>query len=371
MNNDNNNIDPETLRQWLTDGRSVTMLDIRKAEDRAEWSIPGSIHVEAYEALKARDPMALANVSLPTGVPVVTVCGVGKAALIAAAQLQARGIHAVALEGGMKEWSRAWNTADVSLRGRSVQVVQVRRTGKGCLSYLIASDGEAAVLDASLDPDVYMRIASERGWKITRVLETHIHADHLSRSRPLAQTADAELYLPDQDRVAFPFTPIRDGDSIRIGSLSLRALRTPGHTLDSTSLLIEGQALFTGDTLFLASVGRPDLGADRSGARERAAMLHRSLRRLLSLHPGTLVLPGHHSQPIAFDAHVLATTLGQLAADVPALSEPEAAFIEWILARIPPTPPNYLEIVKLNEAGKMPAGNPSDLEAGANRCAVS
>jgi glyoxylase-like metal-dependent hydrolase (beta-lactamase superfamily II)/rhodanese-related sulfurtransferase len=367
----NNNITPETLRRWLTDQRKVTVLDIRKAEDRAEWSIPGSIHVDAYDALKAHDPKALANVSLPVDVPVVTVCGVGKAALIAAEQLQARGIHAVALEGGMKEWSRAWNTADVSLPGSSVQVVQVRRTGKGCLSYLIVSDGEAAVLDASLDPDVYVKIAEVRGWKITRVLETHVHADHLSRSRLLAQTAGAELLLPDQNRVAFPFTPIRDGDSIKIGSLTLKALRTPGHTLESTSFLIEGHALFTGDTLFLAGVGRPDLGANKSGARERAALLYQSLRRLLGLSPITLVLPGHHSQPIAFDAQALAVTLGELTAKVPILAEPEAAFIDWILKRIPLTPPNYLEIVKLNEAGRMPAGNPADLEAGANRCAVS
>lgn len=371
MSDDKNNIAPETLRQWLTDRRKVTVLDIRKAEDRAEWSIPGSIHVDAYDALKAHDPKALANVSLPADVPVVTICGAGKAALIAAEQLQARGIHAVALEGGMKEWSRAWNTADVSLPGSSIQVVQVRRTGKGCLSYFIASDGEAAVLDASLDPDVYVKIATERGWKITRVLETHVHADHLSRSRLLAQAAGAELLLPDQSRVAFPFTPIRDRDSIKIGLLALKALRTPGHTLDSTSFLIEGHAVFTGDTLFLAGVGRPDLGADKSGAGERAAMLYQSLRRLLGLSPVTLVLPGHHSQPIAFDAHALTITLGELATKVPILAQPEAAFIDWILSRIPPTPPNYLEIVKLNEAGRMPAGNPSDLEAGANRCAVS
>ena len=187
----------------------------------------------------------------------------------------------------------------------------------------------------------------------------------------LAKAADAELLLPDQARVAFPFAPIRDGDLIKIGSLSLKALRTPGHTLESTSFLIEGHAVFTGDTLFLAGVGRPDLGADKSGARERAAMLYQSLRRLLSLDPVTLVLPGHHSQPIAFDAHALSITLGELAAKVPILAEAETTFSDWILSRIPPTPPNYLEIVKLNEAGRMPAGNPSDLEAGANRCAVS
>lgn len=364
-------IDSDTLRQWLTDGRSVTVLDIRKAEDRAEWSIPGSVHVAAYDALKAHDPNALADVALPPGEPVVTVCGAGKVARIAAEQLQTRGVRAMVLDGGMKDWSRAWNTADVPLAEGKTRIVQVRRTGKGCLSYLIASEGEAAVIDASLESDVYRHIAAGLGWKITHVLDTHVHADHLSRSRALATALGATLHLPDQDRVSFAFAPIREGDEIRIGAAVLKALHTPGHTLESTSFLLDERALFTGDTLFLAGVGRPDLGANSAGARERAVMLHRSLRRLLQLAPDTFVLPGHHSQPIAFDGKPMVTTLRDLQAGVPALAEPESAFVAWILGRIPPTPANYLEIVKHNEAGEMPAGNPTDLEAGANRCAVS
>ena len=113
---------------------------------------------------------------------------------------------------------------------------------------------------------------------------------------------------------------------------------------------------------------RSSPGLSKSGATSK---LYRSLRRLLALPPATLVLPGHHSQPIAFDRQALTTTLGELAKNIGALSQPEHVFVEWILARIPPTPPNYLEIVKLNETGGMPAGNPTDLEAGANRCAVS
>ena len=100
-------------------------------------------------------------------------------------------------------------------------------------------------------------------------------------------------------------------------------------------------------------------------------MLYRSLQRLLVLPATTLVLPGHHSRPIAFDRQALTTTLGELVKNIGALSQPEHVFVEWILTRIPPTPPNYLAIVKLNETGGMPAGNPTDLEAGANRCAVS
>ena len=124
-------------------------------------------------------------------------------------------------------WDTAWNTADIALV-KDLYVIQLRRTGKGCLSYLIGSGREAAVLDASLEPQIYRELAADRGWRITRVVETHIHADHLSRSRRLAEMSAAELHLPEQDRVSFRFIAIRDGDFIPIGATGLKALRTPG-----------------------------------------------------------------------------------------------------------------------------------------------
>src|SRR5207249_1026707 len=84
-------------------------------------------------------------------------------------------------EGGMRAWSLAWNTAEVSCPGSTARIVQLRRTGKGCLSYLIGSNGAAVVIDASLDPQVYHRLADEHGWRIRTILETHVHADHLFR----------------------------------------------------------------------------------------------------------------------------------------------------------------------------------------------
>jgi hypothetical protein len=127
--------------------------------------------------LKAHDPHALDSVVLPLDVPVVTVCNSGYTSRIASKQLQARGIEAHSLEGGMQAWSLAWNTADVPLPSNSTEVIQVRRVGKGCLSYLIGSQGEAAVIDAALPPEVYLNLAKSRGWSITAVLDTHIHAD--------------------------------------------------------------------------------------------------------------------------------------------------------------------------------------------------
>ena len=364
-------ISVETLRAWLEEGRAATILDVRPVAERVEWSIPGSLHVDAYAALKANDPEALATVELPGNAPVVTVCAAGKTSQIAAEQLAPRGIEVFSLEGGMKAWSLAWNTAEVSIPQGTARVIQVRRTGKGCLSYLIGDGKAATVIDASLDPQVYLDLASKYGWQITSVLDTHIHADHLSRSRQLAQVSGAMLFLPDQNRVTFPFTAIRDGNTLETGTIVLTALHTPGHTPESTCYLLDNRVLFTGDTLFPTGVGRPDLDADEDQARSRASALYHSLHKLLTLPKASLVLPGHTSAPVAFDGKPIATTLAEIDEQVGVIHATHDTFVQMLLRRIPPTPPNHERIVRLNETGVLPDHDVTDLEAGANRCAIS
>ncbi len=364
-------ISVETLRVWLEEGRPVTILDVRPTAERAEWAIPGSIHVDAYNALKAHDPAALAAVDVPSDIPVVTVCAAGKTSQIAAEQLAARGREACSLDGGMKAWSLAWNTAEVPVHASDVRIIQVRRTGKGCLSYLIGAGEEAMVIDASLDPQVYLDLARSHGWQITSVFDTHIHADHLSRSRQLAQMSGAKLFLPDQQRVSFPFTAMRDGDTLATPHLMLTALHTPGHTPESTCYLLNNAILFTGDTLFPTSIGRPDLHADEQETRARSSFLYHSLHKLLALPSETLVLPGHASQPVPFDGKQVGARLAEIDEQVGILHTTQTVFVETLLRLLPPTPPNYERIVRLNEAGKVPDGDVTELEAGANRCAIS
>jgi glyoxylase-like metal-dependent hydrolase (beta-lactamase superfamily II) len=363
-------ISREDLRQLLERGTPVTVLDVRPAAERAEWSIPGSVHADAYEALRRRDPNALAAFHPTNGGRVVTVCAAGKTSMLAAERLRARGLDAVSLEGGMRAWSLAWNTAEVPCPESTARIVQVRRTGKGCLSYLIGSNGEAVVIDASLEPRIYHRVADEHGWRICTVLETHVHADHLSRARALAVDTGARLCLPTTDRVCFEYAPLKDGDIVRVGSTVLRVLHTPGHTPESVCYLLDELALFSGDTLFLAAVGRPDLEATTEQSHRRAHVLHASLHRLVALSPETVVLPAHTSEPVAFDGRPISATLGEVRERTPLLRESEEAFVSHVLARIPPTPPNHHRIVALNEAGMLP-DDPTELEAGANRCAVA
>jgi rhodanese-related sulfurtransferase len=125
------NIDAMTLIDMLERGERVTVVDVRKGEDHAEWSIPGSVHIDAYDALNAGEDGAMEGLELPEGAPVVTVCGRGRSSAVAAEQLRRQGYDAFSLESGMKAWSLVWNTAEVPMPGVSAEVVQIRRTGKG------------------------------------------------------------------------------------------------------------------------------------------------------------------------------------------------------------------------------------------------
>jgi len=363
-------IDTETLRDWLDAHLPVTVLDIRTDDDRAQWAIPGSLHVNAYEALRNGQPGALADLVLPSDRPVVTVCNAGQVSQTAADVLAKRGFDARSLAGGMKAWSLAWNAAEVRVADPPVQVFQVRRIGKGCLSYVIGSGSDAAVIDPSVAPDVYHAIAQQHGWSIQQVIDTHIHADHLSRAGELARQTGATLRLPAQLRARFTFAPIVDGESIRVGPATLRALATPGHTQESMSYVLNDVAVFTGDTLFTNGVGRPDLHASPDAARQRARSLFASLMRLQQLPSDVLVLPAHTSEPIAFDGRAIAARLADVSKWLSGWVASESAFVERLTSNLPPTPPNFVRIVELNEAGEFPAGDPTDLEAGANRCAI-
>jgi len=365
-----NEIDVTTLRAWLEQKRDVFVLDVRTDEDREQWSIPESSHVNAYHALRAGLPGPLAELRLPPGIPVVTVCNLGRMAAVAAEKLERRGNDIFVLQGGMQAWSLAWNTAEVPVKSEGVVVLQVRRTGKGCLSYLITSAGVAAVIDPSLPPEVYVGLARERGCQIASVLDTHIHADHVSRARALADQSGAALLLPKQNRVHYPYTAVENRDGISIGRARLTAIHTPGHTLESTSFLLNDEALFTGDTLFPAGVGRPDLSAELEEARRRARLLFASLQHLRSVRGDVLLLPGHTSQPVPFDGVPLATPIGSVFGQLKDWFLSEEEFVERVLSRIPPTPPNYTRIVELNEAATPPPTDLAELEAGANRCAV-
>jgi glyoxylase-like metal-dependent hydrolase (beta-lactamase superfamily II)/rhodanese-related sulfurtransferase len=362
-------IDVSTLSHWLQEKRPVTVLDVRPIEQREEWAIAGSVHADIYDKLKSGDQHVFDDVQLRHDQPVVTVCAAGKTSLIAAELLRQKGYRVYSLKGGMKEWNFAFDTAEVIL-GKA-KIIQVRRSSKGVLSYIIGSDDEALVIDAALDPQVYMDLAKANKWTIKYVTDTHIHADYLSRTRELAQTSNAKHLLINTAGVSYPFTPINDGDRLKVGDAIIEIIYSPGHTAESTSFKLGEDALFTGDTLFTDGVGRPDLKANTDEVITRAKLLYHSIHKLLSLNPDTLVLPAHLASTIPLDGKLIAGSIKDLKNKLQMLTFAEDEFVDYTQSRIPPTPPNYLTIATLNKQGSYEGYNPADLEAGANRCAIA
>jgi glyoxylase-like metal-dependent hydrolase (beta-lactamase superfamily II)/rhodanese-related sulfurtransferase len=362
-------IDTNTLQSWLEKGKDVSVLDIRPIQERTEWFIPSSIYFNVYNKLKENIPDALKGLHLDKTVPVVTICAGGKISMIAADLLNKQGFQAYSLEGGMKSWSLAWNTAKLSFT--DFEVIQFRRTGKGCLSYMIASNNEAIVVDASLPIEAYLETLKKENLNLKHVVETHIHADHLSRSKQLAERSKATLNLPVSNKVNFHFEPITAETEFQVGHIRIVAIPTPGHTPESTSFLVNDKLLLTGDTLFTNGVGRPDLKANSDETIHKSKLLYQSLRTLLVFNDDTIVLPAHTSQPVDFDNVPVQATIGDIKKTVAMLKLLEDDFINTILQRIPPTPANYLSIVEKNIKGDFSDVNPVDLEAGANRCAIS
>lgn len=359
------------LQTLLGENKPVFILDVRPSHERNEWYIPESTHFDVYEALKAGDEAALDAIELPEDQPVITVCGGGRVSLTVAKILQNKGIKSFSLQGGMKAWNYAWNTAELKVKDSHTRIIQVRRAAKGCLSYVIGSEDEAVVVDAALNPGVYLDIARRYNWRITRVMDTHIHADYISRTRELAAESGTKHIMIDKAETDFAFAEVKHGQIISFGKSRLRVLHTPGHTRESTSYLVDEKILLTGDTLFVDGVGRPDLKADQEQALKKAGQLYESLQTIISLPEETVILPAHISRPVPFNKTMIKATLKELKSALDLLQLSRAEFMEATLKRIPEPPENYLTIAELNKKGSHEEYKLSELEVGANRCAVS
>ncbi|MFN3336770.1 MAG: MBL fold metallo-hydrolase [Thermomicrobium sp.] len=355
----------EELVARLQSREPVLILDIRPHTERQEWAIPHSLWIDLYDAAQREDFRLLDTLAVPPNALVVVVCAAGRTSAFIAQELQRRGIRAASLAGGMRAWSLAWDVATLPIKSTG-QVLQVRRLGKGCLSYLVVDNGEALIIDPSLQPEVYLQLTESLGAKIVGVLETHVHACHVSRGRLLAETAAVPYRIPANDRVRFAYTPVTDSDVITVGSLQLLALSTPGHTWESTCYPLPDHALVTD------GLGRPDLKAGGDERARKARALFNSLQRLGTLSDFLWVLPSHVGTPLGVGEPLVTGRLHELYKRFVAPFAQPDHFVEALLRHLPPPPPYADQITRANELGVPPSELASllELEAGPNRCAV-
>lgn len=364
-------ITPQTLSNRLeADDDSLLVLDIRPPDSFEEWHIPGSLNVDVYEDLET-DPQgaAAAMADLPSDREIVTVCGAGVRSQIATTLLRDRGYEAKTLVDGMEGWARVHRTATV--QRDPIEIVQVTRPGTGCLSYVLIADGEAVLVDPSQYTEVYEEIVASRGLTVTAVLETHAHADHISGASSLAHAFDVPYYLHPADAGDRTDTvEIAAGDSLSVGSETVSVLHTPGHTPGSVTFEVGADAFLTGDTLFLDSVGRPDLGGDELAVVEqRAERLHESLQRILDRGSGHTILPAHDA---GSPSPPVRAPLSSVRADNDLLSVSEADFIRTLTGDMPEEPANHDRIKRANVGEiSLAESDARALELGPNQCAAN
>lgn len=369
-------ITPAQLFEEIAAGSVPEILDVRNADEFAASRVEGSRpvptrNVPVWRVMEGLDEIAP---TVPAGT--VVVCGQGNGSELVAEELEAVGVRARSLVGGTDAWQRLLVPREIPGLGEGLRAWQLQRPAKACLSYVIGVPGQGCVVvDPARVPETYLGLAEEHGMRIRHVVDTHVHADHVSGGPALAEQVGAEYHLPPEDAggvVPFPNRPLRDGDVLDLGGATVRTMtmHLPGHTPGTTALLVNDRLLLSGDTVFVRGLGRPDLTGQ---AEQLARDLFRSVHeRLEPLDPDTVVAPAHWStaEEIGPDG-LVTTTLREIFTSTLLSEAAIEAFVEEIVTSLPAAPETYDTIRKVNAGLQLPEDELDVLDVGRNQCAAS
>ena len=352
--------------------KSLLVLDIRAESSFKDWHIKGSENIDVYNDIWQGNFETVKRKlnQLPKDKKIITVCNAGVTSQNASMLLESLGYNTLVLEKGMIGWNSLHQTIETINEG-DLLIKQIIRMGKGCLSYLIGSNAakECFIVDPSQFIEEYADLVKKIGFKIKGVVETHVHADHLSGAKMLSEITKTNYYISGRDFNAnLDFTDLEKLDEIDIGQNKIKIIKTPGHTTGSDCLLVNDKVLVTGDTLFLEGVGRPDLMRDTTDAEKGAKILFNSLNQLKSLDKNLLILPAHFT---TYTNAPICERLGSLLKNNKALKiDSEEEFAGYILNNLPMAPPNYVQIKSINlNCMQLPRQMGEQMEFGPNRCA--
>ncbi|HRJ57771.1 MAG TPA: MBL fold metallo-hydrolase [Anaerolineales bacterium] len=240
--------------------------------------------------------------------------------------------------------------------------------GLGCASYIVGCEakGVAAIIDPDREVQKYLDAATSRGLTITHIIETHLHADHVSGNSDLAARTGATIYVHEASGAEFPHQPVKDGDVLELGNLRLKVIHTPGHTPESITLLLTDTTrseqpwiALTGDTLFVGDMGRPDLVGAEAANGLASDMYHTINEKILPLSDGLMIYPGHGAGSLCGKSigSMRLTTLGYERMSNPALApRSKEDFVEYAVSGLPEQPGNHTRIKAMNRKGVKPLG---------------
>ncbi|MGH7699513.1 MAG: MBL fold metallo-hydrolase [Gemmatimonadales bacterium] len=374
-------LDPEDLAHRLDRGEPVQLLDVRAPATVARSRVTFGAALR-FQALPNSQLFALPSLE-PLGLdparPIAVICGHGNSSQQTTAFLRERGYEAYSVAGGMARWETVYVARRLSPTRAIEHVIQLDRVGKGCLSYMLVSDGDAVVVDPGRHVGRYDAVLSELGATPVAVVDTHMHADYLSGARLAARRWGVPYFLhPDDARSPYDaapgrlaFHPLAGGDHLVFGRATLRAEHVPGHTLGSVALHAGDDLALTGDFIFVASIGRPDLGGQTDAW---ARSLWQSLGRARHGWPGDLlVLPAHYAAETERRAD---RAVGARFDVITATNEPvripdEPTFLRWIGEHQRPFPDAY-RTIKLANLGlvDLTDAEADTVEFGPNQCAA-
>lgn len=364
------------VTQKVINKEPLFILDVRNEQAFNDWKIESEsivhLNVPYFDLLDGVD--AIID-QIPRDQDILVACAKEGSSKMVGEMLVEKGLDVAYLEGGMKSWSEHLEPVKLGDLDNGGELYQFVRIGKGCLSYVVLSDGEAAIVDPTRMTQVYLDFITEKGATVKHVLDTHLHADHISGGKQIATKTGATYWLPPKDavEVVYDYEPLKDRDTITVGEskIEINALHTPGHTVGSMSFIVDESYLLTGDTLFIDSIGRPDLAGK---AEDWVADLRETLYvRYQELSNNLIVLPGHFMivEELNEDGSV-AETLEKLFAENHGLNiESNEEFQKLVTENLPPQPNAYQEIRQTNMGKLSPEHDEQiEMEIGPNRCAV-
>ncbi|OCA83483.1 MBL fold metallo-hydrolase [Bacillus sp. FJAT-27986] len=364
------------VAKYVIEHKDLFILDVRNQDAFKDWKIEAKsfeyMNIPYFELLDGVEEILS---EIPVNKEVLVVCAKEGSSVMVAEMLAEAGRPVAYLEGGMKAWSMHLEPVKVDDLKGGGEIYQFVRLGKGCLSYMVISGEEAAIIDAVRFTDVFIDFAREKGVKIKHVFDTHLHADHISGGRQIAEQTGAQYYLPQQDaeEVVYNYTPLTDGLTVKLGEseIEVNAIYSPGHTIGSTSFVIGGSYLLTGDILFIDSIGRPDLaGLAEDWMDDLRETLYERYRVLAD---ELIVLPAHFMimDEVNEDGTV-AKRLRTLLTENHGLNiDNENEFRKIVTENLPPQPNAYEQIRQVNMGKIIPElDEQTEMEIGPNRCAV-